>query len=140
MEMPIVAPALVVTEHTAVFRDLFDNQCRFRHGQHYLTRLIVLSNKSMANIARCVLDSADKTNLSRFLSEAPCREDAVIADALGRCCSRARPIGSGIGSRWWSWMILRAKMWAASLIMWTATITTVMAPIPWPITRSPACL
>jgi hypothetical protein len=77
MELPIVAPAPVVTDHAAVFRDLFDNQCQFRHFQHYLTGLIVLPNKSLANIARCILESTDKTNLSRFLSEAPWREDEV---------------------------------------------------------------
>jgi hypothetical protein len=77
MELPIVAPAPVVTEHASVFRDLFDNHCQFRHFQHYLTGLIVLPNKSMANIARCILDSPDKTNVSRFLAEAPWREDAV---------------------------------------------------------------
>ena len=31
----------------------------------------MLENKSLANISRCILDSADKTNLSRFLSESP---------------------------------------------------------------------
>ena len=77
MELPIVAPAPIVTEHVMVFRDLFENQCQFRHFQHYLTGLIVLPHKSMANLARCILDSADKTNLSRFLSEASWREDAV---------------------------------------------------------------
>src|SRR5918992_4938420 len=77
MELPIVAPAPVVTDHAAVFRDLFDNQCQFRHFQHYLTGLIVLPNKSMANIARCILESTDRTNLSRFLSEAPWREDEI---------------------------------------------------------------
>jgi len=77
MELPMLVPAPVVTEHAAVFRDLFDNQCQFRHFQHYLTGLIVLPNKSMANIARCILESADKTNLSRFLSEAPWQEDAI---------------------------------------------------------------
>jgi hypothetical protein len=77
MELPIIAPAPVVTTHAGVFRDLFDNQCQFRHFQHYLTGLIVLPNKSLANIARCILESTDKTNLSRFLSEAPWREDAV---------------------------------------------------------------
>jgi SRSO17 transposase len=77
MELPIVAPAPVVTDHAGVFRDLFDNQCQFRHFQHYLTGLIVLPNKSMANIARCILESADKTNLSRFLSAAPWREGEV---------------------------------------------------------------
>jgi hypothetical protein len=77
MELPIVAPAPVVTDHAAVFRDLFDNQCQFRHFQHYLTGIIVLPNKSMANITRCILESADRTNLSRFLSEAPWRENEV---------------------------------------------------------------
>jgi DDE superfamily endonuclease len=73
MELPIVAPAPIVTKHAAVFRDLFDNHCQFRHFQHYLTGLIVLPNKSLANMARCTLDSADKTNLSRFFSEASWR-------------------------------------------------------------------
>jgi DDE superfamily endonuclease len=77
MELPILEPAPVVTEHTAVFRDLFDNQCQFRHFQHYLTGLMVLPNKSMANMARCILESPDKTNLSRFLSEAPWRADEI---------------------------------------------------------------
>jgi SRSO17 transposase len=77
MEWPIVGPAPVVTDCTGVFRDLVENQCQFRHFQHDLTGLIVLPNKSLANIARCILDSADKTNLSRFLSEAPWREDEV---------------------------------------------------------------
>jgi hypothetical protein len=42
-----------------------------------LTGLIVLDNKSLANITRCVLESADKTNLSRFFSEAPWFQDRV---------------------------------------------------------------
>jgi SRSO17 transposase len=71
MQLPIVAPAPLVTAHAGVFRDLFENRCQFRHFQNYLTGLMVLSNKSMANIVRCVLNSADKTNLSRFFSEAP---------------------------------------------------------------------
>jgi hypothetical protein len=36
-----------------------------------------LENKSLANITRCVLDSADKPNLSRFFSEAPGCQDRV---------------------------------------------------------------
>ena len=77
MELPILEPAPVVTAHTGGFRDLFENQCQFRQFQHYLTGLMVLPNKSIANMARCILDSADKTNRSRFLSEAPWREDAI---------------------------------------------------------------
>jgi hypothetical protein len=38
---------------------------------------MVLDNKSLANIARCVLESADKTNLSRFFSDAPWFQDHV---------------------------------------------------------------
>jgi len=71
MQLPIVAPAPIVAAHAEYFRDLFENHCQFEHFQRYLTGLIVLPNKAMANIARCTLDSADKTNLSRFFSEAP---------------------------------------------------------------------
>jgi len=77
MQLPIVAPAPIVTAHAAIFRDLFENRCQFRHFQHYLTGLIVLDNKSLTNITRCVLDSADKTNLARFFSEAPWFQDRV---------------------------------------------------------------
>lgn len=37
----------------------------------------MLDNKSLANISRCVLDSADKTNLSRFFSEAPWLQNQI---------------------------------------------------------------
>jgi hypothetical protein len=77
MQLPIVAPAPLVTAHADVFRDLFENRCQFHHFQNYLTGLIVLDNKSLANIARCVLESADKTNLSRFFSDAPWFQDQV---------------------------------------------------------------
>ena len=77
MQLPIVAPAPLVTARAEVFRDLFENRCQFRHFQNYLTALMVLPNKSMANVARCILDSADKTNLARFFSEAPWFQAAV---------------------------------------------------------------
>jgi SRSO17 transposase len=77
MQLPIVAPAPLVTTHAVAFQDLFENRCQFLHFQQYLTGLIVLPNKSLTNIARCVLDSADKTNLSRFFSEAPWNEHEV---------------------------------------------------------------
>ena len=70
MQLPIVESAPLVTKHSAVFQGLFKNRCQFHHFQNYLTGLIVLDNKTMANITRCILDSADKTNMSRFFSEA----------------------------------------------------------------------
>jgi hypothetical protein len=77
MELPIIEPAPVVTAHTGAFRDVFENQCQWRHVQHDLTGLIVLPHKRLAHMARCILDSADTTKLSRVLSEAPWREDAI---------------------------------------------------------------
>jgi len=77
MQLPLVAPAPAVSAHADAFRDLFENRCQFQHFQHYLTGLMVLPNKSLTTIARCVLASADKTNLSRFLAEAPWHEAEV---------------------------------------------------------------
>jgi len=77
MQLPLVAPAPVVVEHAQVFRELFENRCQFQHFENYLTGLMVLANKSMANISRCLLASADKTNLSRFFSEAPWEQEQV---------------------------------------------------------------
>ena len=77
MDWPMVAPAPVVSEHAAVFHALCDNPCEFRHVQHDLTGLIVLPNKSLAHSARCLLESADTTHLSRFFAEARWRADAV---------------------------------------------------------------
>jgi hypothetical protein len=77
MQLPIVVPAPIVTAHADIFRDLFENRCQFHHFQNDLTGLIVLDNKSLANITRCVLESADKTNLSRFFSEAPWFQERV---------------------------------------------------------------
>jgi hypothetical protein len=77
MPLPIVAPAPLVSAHADAFRDLFENRCQFHHFQNYLTGLIVLDNKSLANSTRCVLASADKTTLSRFFSEAPWFQERV---------------------------------------------------------------
>ena len=71
MQLPILAPAPLVSQHAEAFKDLFENQKQYRHFQNYLTGLMVLPNKSMANLSRCILDSADKTNISRFMSAAP---------------------------------------------------------------------
>jgi hypothetical protein len=56
-----------VVTHTAAIRDLFENKRQFPHFQNYLKGLTVLSNKSMANITRCILDSADKKICKQLL-------------------------------------------------------------------------
>lgn len=82
MQLPIVKPAPIVQAHARVFRNLFENKCQFRHFQNYLTGLMVLENKSLANLSRCILESADKTNLSRFLSQAPWSEEKVNGERV----------------------------------------------------------
>ena len=77
MQLPIVQLPSIVTEHAPVFASLFENKCQYQHFQNYLTGLMVLENKTMANITRCILDSADKTNLSRFFSDAEWSDKAV---------------------------------------------------------------
>jgi SRSO17 transposase len=71
MQLPIVEPAPVVLKYSDEFRSYFKDCRQFNHFRNYLTGLMVLENKSMANIARCLLESADKTNISRFFSESP---------------------------------------------------------------------
>ncbi len=88
MQLPLVAPAPVVVAHAEVLRDLCENRRQFQHCQNYLTGLRVLSNKSRANLSRCGLESADRTTLSRFFSEAPWEQERVnetrIAYLLGQ--------------------------------------------------------
>jgi hypothetical protein len=90
MQLPLVAPAPLVTTHAAAFRDLFANRRQFAHFEHYLTGLLVLENKSMANIARCVLDSADKTNISRFFSATDWNPAAVNERRIAYLLSQTR--------------------------------------------------
>lgn len=90
MQVPLVAPAPLVTTHAVAFRDLCANRCQVAHFEHYLTGLMVLENKSLANIARCVLDSADKTNLSRFFSAAEWDPERVNARRIRYLLAQTR--------------------------------------------------
>jgi SRSO17 transposase len=83
MQIPIVQAAPLVELHAEAFRDLFENHRQFEHFQNYVTGLMVLDNKSLTNMARCLVESADKTNWSRFLSEAPWLESAVNERRIG---------------------------------------------------------
>ncbi len=64
MQLPLVEPAPVVLKYSDEFRSCFKDCRQFNHFRNYLTGLIALENKSMANIARCLLESADKINIS----------------------------------------------------------------------------
>ncbi|HSO10870.1 MAG TPA: hypothetical protein VLT51_00750 [Anaerolineales bacterium] len=69
MQLPMITPAPLVKTRAEEFRDLFENRCQFRHFENYLTGLMVLPNKSMANSTRYVIESSDKTNLLRYFSK-----------------------------------------------------------------------
>jgi hypothetical protein len=91
MARPILEPAPVVSEPTAVCRDVFEPQCQFRHCQPDLTGLIGLPHQSMANRARGLLESAANTHLARLLSEAPWREDAINHRRLRFMLQQTKP-------------------------------------------------
>lgn len=91
MRLPLVGAAPVVEREADRFSRVFDNRCEFEHFKNYLTGLIVLENKTYANIARCVLESADKTNLSRFFSEAPWEEATLNRERLRFLLAETRP-------------------------------------------------
>lgn len=100
MQIPIVQPIPIVVEHSGAFEKLFKNRCQFQHFENYLTGLIVLDNKTMANMTRCILDSADKTNLSRFFSEADWDVAEVnqerIAYLLGKTKKQRLPLRKSV--------------------------------------------
>ena len=77
MARPMREPAPVVTAHAAVCRDRIAPQGQGRHVPHELTGLMVLPTKRLAQIARCTVESADNTQLSRVRSAAPWPADAV---------------------------------------------------------------
>ena len=92
MQLPIVSPAPIVATHAPAFRDLFSDYRQYENFKHYLTGLMVLENKTLANISRCILESADKSNLSRFMSEAPWSPESVNQRRLEYMLSQTVPL------------------------------------------------
>jgi hypothetical protein len=82
MELPIIEPAPVVTEHAAVFRNLFENQCQFRHFQHYLTGLIVLTGKTVDGVLKELIAFALTYNLVRLVMGQAARRQHVDIDRI----------------------------------------------------------
>ena len=90
MQLPLVQAAPLVKSHAEAFCDLFENRCQFEHFQNYVTGLMVLDNKTLTNMARCLVDSADKTNWSRFMAEAPWEAGAVNARRISYMLAQTR--------------------------------------------------
>ena len=62
-----------------------------------MTGLIILENKSLANISRCTLSSADASNISRFLSEAPWQPSLVNQTRIEYLLSQTVPLQRPLG-------------------------------------------
>ena len=92
MQLPIVAPAPLVITHAHVFGDLFENRCQFHHFQNYLTGLIALDNKSLANMTRCVLESADKRTSPASSSKRPGSKTVSMTVGWRICSSRRKAV------------------------------------------------
>jgi SRSO17 transposase len=81
-----------VATHAEAFRDLFENRRQYRHFENYLTGLMVLPNKSMANIVRCTVASSDKTNLSRYFSTDRWEQEQINERRVGYVLKRTKPV------------------------------------------------
>ena len=101
MERPMVAPAPVVADHAAVFRDLCENHCQFRHVQPSLTGLTRPAPTSAGPVSRAAAWRAPTTPLSpACLQRRPGGRTRCITAGSGVCGSRPHPSGVDAASRW----------------------------------------
>lgn len=70
MVVPVLHHAPVVDSFAHHFRDLFATTPAYQHFKNYLTGLIVADRKNFSQIARCLVESADYTNIDRFMNSA----------------------------------------------------------------------
>ncbi len=68
MVVPVLHPAPVVCSYARNFKEIFANQPEYEHCKNYLTGLFVAERKNYAQIAACLVNGADATNISRFMS------------------------------------------------------------------------
>lgn len=68
MVVPVLHHAPVVRSYARNFKDIFANQPEYEHCKNYLTGLFVAERKNYAQIAACLVNGADATNISRFMS------------------------------------------------------------------------
>ena len=68
MVVPVLHHAPVVRSYARNFKDIFANQPEYEHCKNYLTGLFVAERKNFAQIAACMVNGADATNISRFMS------------------------------------------------------------------------
>jgi len=68
MIVPVLHHAPVVRSYARNFKDIFRNQPEYEHCKNYLTGLFVAERKNFAQIAACMVNGSDASNISRFMS------------------------------------------------------------------------
>lgn len=68
MLVPVMQHAPVVRSWARNFKSVFANEPEYQHCKNYLTGLIVAERKNFSQIARCMVQSADHTNVDRFMN------------------------------------------------------------------------
>lgn len=92
MEIPILRDVPIVSSRSHNFRSVFSNERQYKHFKDYLTGLIVLENKTYANISRCVVNSSDETNLGRFFNNASWSGEELNTKRLDYMIKQTREI------------------------------------------------
>lgn len=68
MLVPIMQAIPVVEELASNFKKIFANEPEYEQFKNYLSGLVVVEKKNFSQIASRMINSADKTNISRFMS------------------------------------------------------------------------
>jgi len=68
MLVPVLQAIPVVEEFARNFKTIFANQPEYEQFKNYLSGLIVVEKKNFSQIANHLIESADKTNISRFMN------------------------------------------------------------------------
>src|SRR6266850_112897 len=68
MLVPIMQAIPVVEEMAGNFKTIFANEPEYEQFKNYLSGLVVVERKNFSQIASRMINSADKTNISRFMN------------------------------------------------------------------------
>lgn len=68
MQTPILHHAPVVQSWGRNFKSVFANTPEYCHFKNYITGLIVAERKNFSQIANCIVNSADASNIDRFMN------------------------------------------------------------------------
>ena len=68
MLVPIMQPIPVVEKLAHNFKKIFANEPEYEQFKNYLSGLVVVERKNFSQIASRMINSADKTNISRFMN------------------------------------------------------------------------